>query len=275
LITDLHLGLDATCVYYNRLLGPQAEPIATAALQTLNQSGADLTIILGDITHDGRTSDLTLTRELFSRLKMPWFVLPGNHDTDAVKSGAFDQIFGEHAAQGYVRRGDIGMLFVRDAHPEASCASESFLVGPSQAASLIAAAAQDPAPLLFLFAHAPLLSAQAYAEEQGGPYPGHFTDGAAFLNQLAARCTPRKPFVFNGHLHFHHIQSHPSYAQCATASLIEYPMDYRRVTVTPTRMIIETLPAVPPELSKQSLCSPTSAWVAGRPQDRRHEEILA
>jgi len=45
LITDLHLGLDATCVYYNRLLGPQAEPIATAALQTLNQSGADLTII--------------------------------------------------------------------------------------------------------------------------------------------------------------------------------------------------------------------------------------
>lgn len=274
LITDLHLGLTTTAEYHNRLLGDQAEEITSAAVAALNRSGVDLVVILGDISNASRESELATTRGLFSRLQMPWYVLPGNHDDAAVRSGAFDKIFGWHVAREYIRWGSAGLLFLRDINPDASPVSTSFVIGDRQSSALIASAVADDPTLILVFAHAPLVSAKSRADTHGGHYAGHFADGAAFVEQLAARCAPRRPFIFCGHLHFNHVLATPRWVQCTTGALIEYPMELRRVMLTAGHVTSETLPAVKPDLSSRSLLSADSAWTAGQMGDRQWREAV-
>ena len=128
-----------------------------------------------------------MARGLFSRLQMPWYVLPGNHDAAAVRSGAFDEAFGLHAAREYIRWGSAGLLFVRDITPDASPASKAFLIGDRQSSALIEAAVADDPTLIFVFAHAPLVSAKSRADTHDGRYAGHFTE---ILHQIGAIFIP-------------------------------------------------------------------------------------
>jgi len=273
LMTDLHLGLSGRPTWYNRLLGDHAETIAATAVEALQRAGVDLVVILGDISNAGLASELESARGIFSALRMPWYVIPGNHDADAVRSGAFDAAFGPHAARGYLRCGEVGMLFVRDTSPDGSPASTSFLVGSGQSSELATVLAGDEPRAVMVFTHAPLLSAKTCADTHGGKYAGHFADGADLLGRLAAGGASCRPMAFCGHLHFHHVIHAPRWAQCVTGALIEYPMEFRAVTLVGDTVKIETLPSVSPGLQAESLISADTAWVAGEPRDRQWEGV--
>jgi outer membrane protein assembly factor BamB/Icc-related predicted phosphoesterase len=53
-------------------------------------------IVSGDITELGSDAELKEAKELFDQLEVPWYVVPGNHDTKWSESGcnSFRQIFG-------------------------------------------------------------------------------------------------------------------------------------------------------------------------------------
>lgn len=51
-----------------------------AAVNEINERGADFVIIKGDITSDHRKEEFEKAKDIFSLLTMPYFVLRGNHD---------------------------------------------------------------------------------------------------------------------------------------------------------------------------------------------------
>jgi len=53
-------------------------------------------VITGDITELGTNAELMLAKKLFDSLKVPWYIIPGNHDTGWSESGglSFTKIFG-------------------------------------------------------------------------------------------------------------------------------------------------------------------------------------
>ena len=273
-IADLHLGLEGRTVYHNRLLGDRAVSLGEAAVAVLNRAGADLVVVLGDISNGGLRCELEQARRILDALRMPWFALPGNHDAAAARDGVFEDIFGEHAAAGNRCGVDAAILFVHDADPASSPASTSFLVGPRQTDDALAAAGRDRSDALIVCAHGPLASAASAPVGHSGAYAGHFRDGAEFLERLAERVAPRRPLALCGHLHFHHVLATPRWVQVATAALIEYPMEARLVTVQGGSASVETLPVASPTVQAESLLSVKTTWVAGRPEDRRWEGVL-
>ncbi|RYY16660.1 MAG: metallophosphoesterase, partial [Chitinophagaceae bacterium] len=52
----------------------------------------DFTIITGDITEMGTLVEIRLAKEIFSGLKKPYYIIPGNHDTGWSESGGVDFI---------------------------------------------------------------------------------------------------------------------------------------------------------------------------------------
>ena len=87
-VTDLHVGgstgaqdLEKTIVDLNR------------------QENLQFVLFTGDITEFGSDEELLLARTIINRLRLPWYILPGNHDSKWSESGnnSFVTIFGsEH-----------------------------------------------------------------------------------------------------------------------------------------------------------------------------------
>lgn len=59
-------------------------------------SDLDFVIISGDITEFGSDTELRAAREAIEKIRIPWYVIPGNHDTNWSESGgnSFRTVFG-------------------------------------------------------------------------------------------------------------------------------------------------------------------------------------
>jgi len=68
ILGDMHIG------------SPAGETMVRAAINDINNSGAELTIQLGDITDHGNPGEFALARRVMDELTMPWEVIVGNHD---------------------------------------------------------------------------------------------------------------------------------------------------------------------------------------------------
>lgn len=67
-IGDPHVGLNAS------------DRIIPVVIGDLNNEGVDLTIVIGDLTQNGRADLFVRAREMFEALRSPWLVTLGNHD---------------------------------------------------------------------------------------------------------------------------------------------------------------------------------------------------
>lgn len=85
LVSDTHIG-GATA----------AEDLERTVLDINAQPEIAFVILSGDITEFGSDEELSLAKQLLSRLQKPWYIIPGNHDTKWSESGCntFRTVFG-------------------------------------------------------------------------------------------------------------------------------------------------------------------------------------
>lgn len=262
-ISDLHLGHtgEDRC-WHNRLLFDHAEEITRAAVAALNGQQLDAVVVLGDLTQSGGEAQLALARKVLGGLAAPWYVLPGNHDWPAVRSGAFDALFAEHVLPEYAVWDGVTVAAFRD-RPPSEDVPERYQQNPARTARLLARLEVERPAALLLCSHMPLLDGAAWAAAHGGKDAGSYIGGAEFVEELTRR-VPRL-LLCCGHQHWHHVDAAPGRVQVTTAGLIEYPMEARLLTLDGDVLTGAILPLAP-EIAAQSLCD--NPWVAGRAQDR-------
>jgi outer membrane protein assembly factor BamB len=86
LLTDLHVSP-----------GNAAERALNRIIDEVNASDLPFVIITGDITNQGSNEELTNMKRLFSRFKVPYYLIPGNHETTWSQSAVreYYRLFGQ------------------------------------------------------------------------------------------------------------------------------------------------------------------------------------
>ena len=85
-ISDLHIG------------SPNAEKYLDSIIAIINNNNdIKFTIASGDITEKGKDSELDKAKELLDKLRKPYYIIPGNHDTKWSESGGlkFKQLWND------------------------------------------------------------------------------------------------------------------------------------------------------------------------------------
>lgn len=121
-ISDLHIsaGAGLTCG-----VAPMADNLRrTVAHINALELQPDLVLITGDITHDGTLEQAEIAEEILAGLRMPFYVIGGNHDD----RGTLWQVFGGGAVPS--RHGDF-LSYVVEGHELALIGLDSVQTGES------------------------------------------------------------------------------------------------------------------------------------------------
>jgi 3',5'-cyclic AMP phosphodiesterase CpdA len=263
IVADLHLGRTGPGRWHNRLLYDQAEPVARAAVAALNGQRLDAVYVLGDITDAGEDGQLALAGRILADLEAPWFVLPGNHDLAAMRTGAFQTAFRGHLLPELACRDGVAIVGLHEDTAPRDRTPGRFALDEQRLEAIARQIERLGPSTLIVFSHQPLAADPDWPRVHGGKDAGHFTAGRPFLERAAR--PNRRLVAFCAHQHWHRVLEGPGWRQCTTAALIEYPVEARLVTLDAERVSCRILP-VAPEAAAASLES--AAWVAGRPNDR-------
>lgn len=77
-ITDSHIG------------APNADVDLIACVNDINlRKEIEFVFVTGDVTEKGRNDELRLAKEILDKLNVPYYIIPGNHDTKWSESGGF------------------------------------------------------------------------------------------------------------------------------------------------------------------------------------------
>ena len=104
-----------------------------------------------------------------------------------------------------------------------------------------------------------------YADEHTASYARHYLDGEEILDRLG-QLVSGKIYCFSAHQHWHRIINGDKVVHCMTASMIEYPMEARVVSIENGSISVSTIETACPEIATTSLDS--ARWVCGRERDR-------
>lgn len=80
-VTDIHIGYPTA-----------AEDLTQSVIDINSAKDIDFTIVSGDITATGTLEELSLAKSILDKLEMPYYIIPGNHDTKWSESGCTDFI---------------------------------------------------------------------------------------------------------------------------------------------------------------------------------------
>jgi len=203
-ITDMHILAEGKLFHSPRRAIPDSDPgwshIDTAAhlaqaVATLNalRPMPDVTVITGDLTDHGGAEEYTNLRALLAPLRMPYFLIPGNHDKRDELRAAFgaDGYFPARGFLQYTVEGHPLRIVALDTHIPASpdgelCAERLGWLD----ATLKAAPAQ---PTLVLMHHPPFAVGIEHMDRHALRNP------AAFAEVIGRH--PQVERVLCGHLH--------------------------------------------------------------------------
>jgi 3',5'-cyclic AMP phosphodiesterase CpdA len=278
-IGDLHLGRQGEGRWHNRLLYDQAEEIATMAVDMINDLSPKFVVVCGDITDLGVRENFERARAILERLRPPYILLTGNHDTMAPGSRrAMVETFPEQFPEGRIHRsfthGDFTFITL-DAHWLRSDGSLSeardrgdgyhgMAIPPEQMEWLKDILARNDNKKCFLFTHFPLVPMAPYLRGEGRKDAGFMGKSDQVLDVTAKG--PGVRACFAGHQHFHQIVKKDGIVHCINGAMIEYPMAFRQVELFSDRFEIRYIPFKDQSYPQKSLID--QDWVAGRPEDR-------
>src|SRR5829696_9248997 len=86
-ISDTHIGSPN---------GGAEEDLRTTVADINSMTGIAFVVLTGDITELGKDEELKLAKRILDSLSVPYYIIPGNHDTGWSESGglSFTRVFG-------------------------------------------------------------------------------------------------------------------------------------------------------------------------------------
>jgi predicted phosphodiesterase len=281
-MSDLHVGASSVTGWHNRLVSLDAADYVAPTIAALRSARPDLVLVLGDLTQDGTDEQLAEARVWLDKLECPWLACKGNHEQRSLESRRrFERVLSPHAPVGLTSAAllPVGLdALVLDAAwvvgDRQVALDRPAVVAPPLRMRLLDSGWPDSSPdsdpdqrrVLLVLSHFPLVDQRARITAVGGKNAGTLDDGPGLLTALARRY--QSVLCFAGHQHFHHIELGSNWLHVTTASLAEYPAEYRilRLGVASRTVTVSTLCAVAPALVAAGLAG--SGWVAGAPEDR-------
>ncbi len=271
--TDLHIGATTRKRWHNQFLSDHPETTASQVVDQVNRAGPDIAIITGDLTDTSSNAELVTARSVLDRLNAPWIVCRGNHDvTEAEDRTPFERVFSDRTAVGLVASSILPLpdgvaMIVFDAEWRTESDQWRVFVPDRQLQSTLAALDAHNPDVLIAICHFPFVRQSEYVREQSpngeGKNAGTLWDGEQTLERLVERAG--YTLALTGHQHFHHITSGAAWLHCTTASLVEYPAEYRIIDIRDGRIEITTHPGAPDLIAENP---PQVTWVQGREEDR-------
>ncbi len=191
-MTDFHLRPRGLACYRVSDTNTFAER-ALRSLRALRPT-PDALIITGDLTDKDDPREYALARDLLSRIEMPVFIIPGNHDSSAAMRRELKDFPGiGDGSDGKIRyTADIGSvrLIALDSHLPGDPAGE---LGPEQLAWLSDVLSDDRKPVLIALHHPPALTGIAHMDRMS------LRDADALAEVIAPHAHVER--LLCGHLH--------------------------------------------------------------------------
>ncbi|MDQ3547237.1 MAG: metallophosphoesterase [Chloroflexota bacterium] len=270
-LTDPHIGATTANRWHNRFLTDEPEATLAATVDVVNDERPDFVLVTGDLSDTATEVELRLARVRLDRLDAPWIVSRGNHDqATAGDSDAFRRIFGDRAPVGLVEDDLLSLpdgvsLLSLDADWRTEGGQWRVFLPDAQVEQAVATLAERRPELLLIACHFPFLRQSDYIRfrAEDGRNAGTLWEGEQALARLTARA--ETTLVFAGHQHFHHITTGADWLHCTTASLAEYPAEFRIVETGPAGVHIRTVPGAPEIVAGAPV---DVTWVHGRAEDR-------
>jgi 3',5'-cyclic AMP phosphodiesterase CpdA len=282
--------------WWNRVLESRCEAIGAALGQAVNRLKPDFVIHCGDFTGHSDPVNYEFGLQVMSQLGCPWYAVLGNHDTwgPGVRAAlaARYQLPGEDC---FYARDLAGLRFIfLDVAYWTSTSGETspYLdhelydrgqirgMGPSQAELVWLehelAAADRP---VVLVSHAPLGYKPAYpipTLPYGTPALQPQTSIAELMGKVLHLDTLREmirrhrqvKIALAGHWHICDMIREDGVTFCQTASLREYPFEFRVVDVADGNMVVNTL-GLGDDFQRESYVEAWgNRWIAGADEDR-------
>lgn len=268
--TDLHVGATTANQWHNRFLSDAPEETAAATIAAINAENPDIVLVTGDLSDTASDKQLREARRVLDGLRAPWVVCRGNHD-QPLSGGrtAFAEHFGDRSPAGItgpeLLLPDGVMAVVLDADWRTEGDQWQVFIPEEQIAAIEPELEQRRPRLLILACHFPFVRQSQYVQSRDpdGKNAGTLWDGEQALERLARHAAAT--LAFTGHQHFHHITTGERWLHCTTASLAEYPAEYRVIDIDPDGVRIYTACSVPDLIAANP---PDITWVRGRPEDR-------
>jgi len=270
-VSDLHIGATTANRWHNRFLTDEPEATLAATVAAINDQQPQFVLVTGDLSDTASERELRLARGALDQLAAPWIVSRGNHDQSAAgDSEAFRQLFGDRAPVGLVGDDLVPLpegvsLLSLDADWRTEGDQWRVFVPDAQIEQAVASLAERRPELLLIACHFPFVRQAEFirSRAEDGRNAGTLWDGEQALAQIATAA--ESTLVFTGHQHFHHITTGENWLHCTTASLAEYPAEFRIVTTGADGVQIRTLPGAPEVVAGAPV---EVTWVHGRAEDR-------
>jgi predicted phosphodiesterase len=275
--TDLHIGATTANHWHNRFLTDRPEETAAATVAAVNRERPDVVIVTGDLSDTATDGELRLAREVLDGLDAPYIVCRGNHDQPPGGGRAsWQRHFGERAPAGIVEPATLPLpegvvALILDADWGTVDGQWRVFIPDAQARQAISELAALRPRVLLACCHFPLARQSDFirSRDPEGKNAGTLWEGEQLLAALAREAGAA--LFFTGHQHFHHIATGPGWLHCTTASLAEYPAEYRVITLGALGALGDAGISIRTACGAPELVAanpPRVDWVRGRAEDR-------
>ncbi len=298
LITDTHWvapGRLVEHVMWNKLLVTDGGELGELLVQALNSHKLDYVIHCGDLTHLGDPESFEFARAMLGRVRAPILFTLGNRDVghEGIRRNLAKQWSLSREIFYFVTRiNDVRYIFLDSNYAHLPSGDESEVMhwdrtheyagvgfSSAQLEWLERELESDRKTTTLVFAHHPIASKSEYPiispRDLGEPhvrlgpvwqklFPKFHREVLALLERA-----PNVKVMFTGHWHINDIVRVNNLYHVKTASLIEYPFEYRIVTVSDDYLDITTHRLSAESLVERSLVPEWhNQWIQGESFDR-------
>lgn len=287
-ISDSHLGSVTDGHWNNGFIGTMMPDVMRCLRRDLRELRPDFILATGDLA-DGSSRDTVFAgRDFMDWLGYPYYPMGGNHDFSHPESrGWFEEAYHAHLPGGrtYYSFSQHGLHFaVLD--PRWLWRDGSLMPAPEPGTKRITGGGEERGrwalPLeqlawldadlrvhegqpAVVVCHYPAIAIPQRMRRPGMADAGSLENGADLIAVLRSHANVRA--VISGHLHMNIIEVLNGVTHVVTASLPEYPTEYREFEVHEDRIAITTRSLSDPSFAARSLIE-GNEWTAGEAQDR-------